>query len=294
MSDPGPKASLPDRLRKGLLSRARVVTGNHAPGSPQWSPAIRELVKSSDLVVVDVTTPRRDVFVELGWAIGAKKQVLLGASNTSARDCSPAWVRERQIRLFGSESDFDEFLGQLLNTLDSYPDRISLWIDDPSNESIEFKPSPQAVAMIGDLNVWGHLADKIAAVSAENKFSFEPLDLHNRANQGGILFDTIRLTRKAATLILAFDGGESDLLVGVAGGIFTMADFYRIGTRQYPRKLVLMSDSKTTPAMPGLLVTKPGVHSLSVTQDAVALLRTHFARVNGLLSTARTAKSKRK
>jgi len=294
MSEPRMSASLPERLRKGILGKARIITGDHAPGSPQWSPAIRNLVKGCDLVVVDVTTPRREVFVEWGWAIGAKKQVLLGASALADRDSNPAWVRERQIRLFGSDTDFDEFLNQLLNILDSYADRIAAWIDDPSNETVDYKPSPQTVALIGNLQHWGNLANNVGEAAKETRFSLEALDLSNGTNQGGILFDTIRLTRKAATLILAFDGSESDLLLCVAGGIFTMADSYRIGGRHYPRKLILMSDSGMSSLVPGLLVTKPGVHSLSGTQDALALIRSHFARVNALLSAARAPQKERR
>jgi hypothetical protein len=116
--------------------------------------------------------------------------------------------------------------------------------------------------LIGDLENWRRLADDIAAVSGENKFLFESLDVHNGANRGGILFDTIRSARKATALILAFDGGESDFLPCVAGGIFTMADFYKIGNRHYPRKLILVSNPETLSVVPGLLGTKPGVHKL--------------------------------
>jgi hypothetical protein len=292
MTDPDTGDALPDRLRLGLLGKARVVTGEHAPGSPQWSPAIRDLVKQSDLVVVDVTTPRREIFVEWGWGIGAKKQVLLGVYRSGDREAHPAWVQERQLRAFGSKSEFDEFLGQVLRILDSFPDRVSSWVDDPCNEPLDYKPAPQNVVLLGGLEQWDALRARVAETAKENKFSLEVLDVQTRQNEAGILFDTIRAARKAATLVLTFDGSDCDLLACVAGGVFSMNDAYRIGSRKHQRKLVLLK--RDGAPLPGLLATKPGVCTLSHIGESVDFLRSHFQQVNGSLSSAHSATKRHK
>jgi hypothetical protein len=277
---------LPERLKKGLLGKAKVLTGEQTHGSQQWSSDIRRFVKGSDLVVADITTPRRDVYVEIGWAIGAEKKVLLGVLNEADRRANPAWTRARQIRTFASDTDFNEFLRNIVRLLDEPQDRISNWIDDPSNEPLRYRARARNIAMIGRGPNWSALTGTIASLCKENGFNLEQVCLENADEEGGILFTVIRAAKKAGTALLVFDGRETDLLACVAGGVFTTSDQMTVGKQKMSRKLVLLDDSgeSATKVLPGLLRSKPGVSSYTDFRKAVTGIGQVLSKINGTLS----------
>jgi hypothetical protein len=284
MSDPETPGNLAQRLKNNLLEYANVITGDYSSGSPQWSIAIRDLVKKADLVVVDLSTLRRDVFVELGWAIGYCRQALLGISDAASIGKKPNWLRERQIHPFESDIDFKQFLRQILELLNKYPNRCEQWLDDPFDESIIFRPEIRRVGIIGGDKDWISFEGELTAACEENKFIPESLCISGTKLEGGILFDVIKVARKAGTLILIYDGSlQTDLLLCIAGGIFSSKD-YISGQQKSQRRLILVNNSSSTDrqVLPGLLRTRPKT-IMAQKKEITAILRSHLIEINNYL-----------
>lgn len=295
MTEPRNRGALADRLRKGLLGKAEIITGEEFHGSPQWSPAIRHLIKDADVVVLDVTTPRRDVFCEWGWAIGAKKPVLLCAKDNQAREKNPRWARERQIRLFGSEAEFAALLGQLVQLLDSHPNRITNWIDDPTNASMDYRPSARLVVLLGAGEQWRALEQTCGSSARENGSTFESFLTSQHASEGGGLFAVIKLARRAGSLVLVFDGTDiNDLLAAIAGGVFTTTDSVYLSGKKVTRQLIVVNTGgAAAQIIPGLLRSKQGATSV-VAEEAHIYLRDHLQRVNQAMASPRRVDRRRR
>jgi hypothetical protein len=252
--------SLPDLLEPRLLNRAELLTGA-IQGSPQYSPEIRRKVKTeADLVIVDLSALRREVLVEYGWAIGSKKRIFLAARNEDARAACPEWLRERQIHLFES-ARIDEFVKQLVDTLDTPADTVATWDIDPTGHSLNRRPDQNTTAVIGAGPNLAGVLDLFSAVNKEFGLgNIHSIDLSTGARVGGELFEVIRLCRQASRLVLVFSGQESvDFLLCAAGGIFTTYDSY---SNKKIRKHLLninLSGAATSKIVPSLLSTKPGV-----------------------------------
>ncbi len=289
MSAPEKQGVLAQRLRERAFRRFEILTGEDTyPG--QWSPEIKKLLKQSHVVTCDLTVPRRDVYVELGLAIGLCKQVLLGCETREEEKRNPGWVLEQKIYPFGSDSDFDSFLCQLLRMLDIFPDRVATWLDSPSyEESINYKPSPTYLVLIGHGNAFCNVQEICKTVAQEHKLFFEQVlseSGQEDVRHGGILYDIIPLARRAGTLVLLFDGTESDFLTCVAGGIFASRDFIRVGKKSCKRKLFLINflGPNSKGITPGLLESKPKVNIYYKIDEFKIEIRDHISTLNRWLS----------
>jgi hypothetical protein len=300
MSDPKERGILAQRLRERAFGRFEVLTGEDIPPG-QWSPRIRNLIKESHVIVCDLTVPRRDVYVEWGWAIGLNKQVLLGCKTEKDRERAPQWwTAEQKICPFGSDSNLEKFMFQLIHMLDMSPDRVATWHDSPLYEPMDYKPHPTCIGLIGHGNVFSEVQNICQSVADEYGFDLEFLFSEARKDKvrrGGLLYEMIPLARRAGTLVLVFDGTHADFLPCVAGGIFTSRDDLSIGKKRRKKKLFLINPLGSDEILPGLLTSKPKVETYSLTGKFTIEIRKHVLELNkwrsAIISQAKGPRDKR-
>lgn len=285
MSDPEESGALARLLRERALGRFNVLTGEDIHNSEQWSPEIRKFIERSDVVVCDLSVPRRDIYVEWGWAVGKHKQVLLGCKAPRYEKKIPEWAIERTIHIFGNGSDTDAFVSKLLHMLDRFPNRVAKWFDDPSNSSMAYSASPKVVGLIGHGDTFFQLQTICNSAAQECGMSFESLFSEGEkeiVKHGGILFDCIPLARRAGTLVLVFDGTEADFLTCVGGGVFTSSDYFYMGKKKRKKRLFLVNPlgANSREMLSGLLATKPGVKTCNSTTIFQTHFRKHLAAIN--------------
>ena len=258
---------LPDMLDAQLLGRAQVITGTDLPpNAVQYAPAIRQLiVRHAKLVIVDLSAQRREIYVEWGWAIGGMKRVILCCEDNLQLHSLPAWVRDRQVRLYGPRH-LATFVNTVIKSLDTNSGPIEKWQADPTLRDLRVAPDWRTSAVIG---MRGDQLEEVRracsaashAVALDDPLVVElSIPTPRQALSGDLLFDIILACRSAARLILVFSGDEeADLLLAVAGGIFSAVDtFTAHGVKHTRRLLVYVAGDPSAPTVPSLLLAKPG------------------------------------
>ena len=277
MSDPHRQTSeAAEILRAHMLDTAAVVTGD-IHGSPQFSPKILEKVQSCNLIICDLTTQNRNIFVEYGWAIGLNKAVVQVATAKEAIQNSPSWLTGRQFQFYRTEEQQERLSTSVIRLLNEPVDRINQWIYEPPATDMAFRPKPTVMTLLGPEplieEVSRRCTDKIREYAVE-------LDFLAIGDQPAILYETIKRTRKAGTLALLFAGTSADYLACLAGGIFTTKDKAYLKSRSLRRQLILFNGSglPRTEVVPNLLSSHPLVE-VPTSIDQLAMLLVDRAKM---------------
>jgi hypothetical protein len=277
MSDPLRETSeVAEILRARLLDTVTLVMGE-IHGSPQFSPKIFQKVKSCNLVLCDLTTQNRNIFVEYGWAVGLNKPVLQVAKDGEAMKNYPGWLTARQFQFYESEEHRDKLSTSVIRLLNEPADRIQTWIYEPPSSDMMFRPKPTVMTLLGPASLIEEVSSKCADKIREYAVEFDAFAI---GDQSAVLFESIRRARKAGTLALLFEGTSADYLTCLAGGIFTTKEKAYMASRPLRRQLILFNGSMLSRAevVPDLLSSYPRVEMPASMDQLVAKL-TAQARV---------------
>lgn len=275
-------AAVPALLKEQLLGSAEVITGDDFRGSVSFSTAIRKLIiQSATIVVVDLSAARREIFVEFGWAIGAMKRVVLCCRDPLTRGELPGWVRELQVRLYAREL-LERFIHEVIQALEAPPDDISTWKSDPTLRSLKVVPERNATLLIGpsgshfdEIRAASVAVHREVALKRPDSVTLDAVDGVAHRQTGGILYDVILAARRCQRMILIFSGSEEiDLLLCVAGGVFTTRDRFKNDGKLWERRLLLVCGPGTdADQLPALLKSKPGTQVARQAKDVQSILR---------------------
>ena len=119
------------------LSHVKVIDG-HVYAGETWAETIRYRIRTSKLVVGDVTGMRSDVLFELGFAYGLKKPVIPVVENSPDASDLPRWLNATQLGFFGTE---DGMLGIVSS--------VAKYLADP-----DYFKTQRALQPIPSLAVW--------------------------------------------------------------------------------------------------------------------------------------------
>jgi hypothetical protein len=276
MSDPLHETSeVAKLLRARLLDTVTVVMGE-IHGSPQFSPKILEKVQSCNLVLCDLTTRNRNIFVEYGWAVGLNKPVVQVAIEKEAIQNCPSWLTARQFQFYKTEEQQEKLSASVIRLLNEPVDRVGQWIYEPPAIDMAFRPKPAVMTVLGP----GPLIEEVSSRCADKirEYGVE-FDTFVIGDQSTVLFESIRRARKAGTLALLFTGTSADYLTCLAGGIFTTKEKAYRASRYLRRQLVLFNGSGLPRAevVPDLLSSYPGVE-MPASMDQLAVKLTARAK----------------
>lgn len=254
MEDPGEKTPLIGILKSKFKSTIEIITGEDILGSPRWSPEILERIAPVDLVLCDLTVPRRNVFVEYGVAIGMHVYVTQCVSRENLAEVDlPVWVTHRQLQKFSvSGASNDEFSDNVAGLLESEQNLKLSWRLDSQGEHLDVPRKEKRISCIGP-ETSGQLLEKITAQARESDFDFRFYPISKHRNDLDVV---IKAARSSSTLLLIFEGTMTDYLTCVAGGILAA----KPGRSGSTRMLLLDIGDGSGSVVPSLLVTHPLAH----------------------------------
>jgi hypothetical protein len=271
MSDPLHETSAVAKILKARLLDTVTVVMGEIHGSPQFSPKILEKVQSCNLVLCDLTTRNRNIFVEYGWAVGLNKPVVQVAIEKEAIQNCPSWLTARQFQFYKTEEQQEKLSTSVIRLLNEPVDRVGQWIYEPPAIDMAFRPKPTVMMLLGP----GPLIEEVSSRCADKirEYAVE-LDTFAIDDRPGVLFESIKRARKAGTLVLLFAGTSDDYLTCLAGGIFTTKDKAYMARRPLRRQLVLFKGSNLPQAevIPDLLSSYPQVEMPASMDQLVARL----------------------
>jgi hypothetical protein len=275
MSDPSARrqSKLADFVTRKLGHAVDVRTGV-LQGSPRWSPEIMKKIASTDLLLCDLTVPRRDVFVEYGVAIGSNVPVIQTRDASAAEWLPPAWMSSRQFQFFGEEGGIHDMLEtSVVEILDNEDDPSTTWRRDSEGGTLEASPKLDRIAYVGPE---GTFQEQAAASIVERGYTLVALTSDPRVDN---LEEVIKRVRACATIVLGFDGSDGDYLPALAGGVAAARITGSLtlkgsppSKRRFYREILL---SRTIPlkagkeSIPGLLKTHPRARVVS-SDDSLA------------------------
>ena len=281
MSDPIRKTSeVAEILRARLLDTVTLVMGE-IHGSPQFSPKILQKVESCNLVLCDLTTQNRNIFVEYGWAIGLNKPVVQVAKVKEKEVIRnrkyPGWLTARHFQFYETEEQQEKLCTSVIRLLNEPVDRVGQWIYEPPATDMMFRPKPTVMTLLGP----GPLIEEVSSRCGDKirEYAVE-FDAFAIGDQSAVLFECIRRARKAGTLALLFTGTSADYLTCLAGGIFTTKEYAYKASRRFRRQLVLFNGSALPRAevVPNLLSSYPRVE-MPVSMDQLVARLTVQAKL---------------
>ncbi|HEX7320638.1 MAG TPA: hypothetical protein VF399_09845 [bacterium] len=273
MSDPEKTehVSLGDLITTKFGGSIEVATGV-LTGSSRWSPAIMEKISPVDLVLCDLSVPRRDIIVEYGVAIGTHIPVIQCLADNTKAFGLPKWITNRQFQFFsGTEEQLYRLETSIAALLENNPDAKSCWKRDSTGRNLETSPEPKLVIFIGPASAL-LLHERIKATTKESNLD---LRFHQASFNLDNLEEMIKLVRSAGTLILAFDYTIDDYLACLGGGIFATKQIgYTANNKRYHRTMYLinMSNDKSSLVFPGLLESHPRSESCTNTSGLVSMI----------------------
>jgi hypothetical protein len=258
MSDPLHDTSEVAKILKSRLLDTVAIVMGEIHGSPQFSPKILEKVQSCNLILCDLTTRNRNIFVEYGWAIGLNKPVVQVAIEKEVIQNCPSWLTARQFQFYKTEEQQEKLSASVIRLLNEPIDRVSQWIYEPPAIDMAFRPKPTVMTLLGPESLVAEIHSKCADKIREYALELNTLVINDRPD---VLFESIKRARKAGTLVLLFTGKSYDYLTCLAGGIFTTKDKAFMANRPFRRQLVLYNGTNLTQAeiIPVLLSTYPQV-----------------------------------
>jgi hypothetical protein len=203
---------------------------------------LRDMIRTSGLVVCDLTVPRREIFLEYGWAIGFFKQVVQVTESRASTHIAP-WARVLNTFHYGNDSDRRTLCRSVVGALNSPSEPTRTWRASPDGSAIDVFAHSENVTFAGtstDITKARHEYD-----SHLKNLKFRPTYMTLDPLNSQMLFELIPAVRAAGTLVLMLnDDEEIDFLTCVAGGIFTSRPFIRVaGTAKLARQPVLLDES---------------------------------------------------
>ncbi len=271
MSDPRHETSEVAKLLRARLHDTVTVVMGEIHGSPQFSPKILEKVKSCNLVLCDLTTRNRNIFVEYGWAVGLNKPVVQVAIEKEATQNCPSWLTARQFQFYKTEEQQEKLSTSVIRLLNEPVDRVGQWIYEPPAIDMAFRPKPTIMTLLGPKSLIDDVSSRCADKIREYGVEFDAFAI---GDQSAVLFESIRRARKAGTLALLFEGTSADYLTCLAGGIFTTKEKAYMASRPLRRQLILFNGSMLSRAevVPDLLSSYPRVEMPASMDQLVAKL----------------------
>ncbi|MDG7030082.1 MAG: hypothetical protein JRN38_07580, partial [Nitrososphaerota archaeon] len=282
------KPSEPERLLAALKSEgvtrfANIVVGK-PHGSPQFSEDIFDRVKESDMVVADVSTPRRDIFVEVGWAIARFIPVLFVTEKNSGHSNVPDWLSERQIQRWTSPEGMASIVKYIGTTLDALPGtgssamRIQTWRLAAHNlDNMDRIPDPKKVAVFHPLSMKQQLG-RLKTTASELNMDFDPIETD--ARKPSLLYECIITAREAGTAVVVFDGTDGDFLGCVAAGLISARRQAKSAGTTYNRDLYLISLTERNGILPSLVSRRFGTVIPNDLDDLNSKLHEHLNVLN--------------
>lgn len=267
MSRGAGRARVEKLLADEIGGEVDILVGR-AEGSGPWVKAIIDNMRQADVEVIDLTMPRRDVFVELGIAAGLGKPTLLVVEEEAQRQNLPAWLQHLQVLQFGTTDGLREIIKNLRRITGGASKNSEKWTEDLDGNRIELRPDPHLIGCIGTAaflaSSW---RDGPHAAIGENDLKSREADASDQDNPD-ILYDCLKLARESTTLALHFTGETTDYLCCVAGGVLASRRIYKLkNKRQFHRKIIVIKGSgrKGDASLPGIIrrltgtkIVKPG------------------------------------
>lgn len=111
------KRDLTEDIRSSERLAGVQVLDGHVEVGTEWAKEIRKRIRTSDVVVGDVTGLRPDVAFELGFGFGLKKSLLPVVADQAHKATVPAWMKPRQIGSFESSERRAQIVSAIMTTL---------------------------------------------------------------------------------------------------------------------------------------------------------------------------------
>ena len=156
-----------------------------------------ERIKKADLVLCDLSVPRKDIFVEYGVAISANKPVIQCVSKKQKTTGFPQWIMNLQNQFFdGSSEELENFFTSISVFLEQ--DLKKGWKRDSQGRNIEAAPDLKKIFILGT-DKYSETFDKIFSLAKQVNLNIE-LETLNIDNDN--LEKIIKGTRSAGTLMI--------------------------------------------------------------------------------------------
>lgn len=237
-----------DNLRSALNDRPDLnldTIDGHVGSGLRWPDEVRKRIRSSAIVVGDLTGPRSDVLFELGFAYGLQKHVILATEDAENRQALPEFLRQYQI------TDYSPGMKDIVGDIE---ERI---------KQIRKQPPERPPSGVPDRAV---MLDSTRDARRAEIFEAEARRSGLRPHiisQLGEPSDQLRIAASAGLLCMFPDGGRVDDLAHFAAGAVVAKP--RIG-RTLKRKILVRSgslESKTSSPVAHSLLFCPGVSRVS-------------------------------
>jgi len=257
------------RLEDGLLGRARILTDRDMPPpSPQFATEIRKLIgKDASLALIELTGNSREVYAELGFAIGAYRVTFFACREDEDKESLPAWLRQRHIYTHASSEEMSLLVSGLLDSLDRPPSRTENWTDDPANDSIFRKAEPNRIAVIGAGPALATLARQSKDILRPRGFEVDVLDMADVAREQTLFYKGIVVARRATHMLACLGGSMvTDLVTICLAGVFAYNDTGTEAQKKFRRRLAVFNGTgrPDREQVPGMLT---GRVDTSITTD---------------------------
>jgi hypothetical protein len=227
-------ADLRDALQhRPDLRQWRVITGDTTAGA-DWPNVVRERIKSSELMVADVTGLRSDVLFEAGFAATLGVPIIPAVADDTDHDSLPTWLSATQVASFGRA-------GGVLPVITS----IQAHVTGASVVTTRRLPPPvPALAAFVGTYSW--------AVEATEQFRAQCRrdDLTPRVfDYGADAQSILRTAAGASLLFLLLNGTMNDALAHYIAGCVVARPNAGAGRLRLPRRVVLLQQPTTKTAL---------------------------------------------
>lgn len=214
-------------FRKLVHLKADVVIGE-SDSSEHLPDFIRGVIRDSALTVVQLYPVRPTVGLEIGWAMGSSKPILLAMQDPRELDDFPTWLRSFEIKSNGTAEEQSRLAHTALALVEAADagDEGVQWRVDPEGHALTaLRRELRQIAIVGS-------GEELAVARArlterlQREGLREPLvvDTGDEA-RGARLFDAVRAAFPATVLLAVFSGRRSpDLLTSIALGAHTHQD----------------------------------------------------------------------
>ncbi len=232
-------------LSNALHGVIDVRTGASVDGN--LSTTILSQLKECDAVVCDFGTPRREVYVEYGWAIGNEMPVLHVVVDEDCIERLPHWLAHLTVRPYGRETE-REALAARVRALLSRRLSTEEQFKSLGPTTLRRTPEPNVVSVLTSAETEKSVLQRCRPLIEEHGFVMRHLVINS--NDPGMLAQTILAARCAGSLVIALDGSEHDYLGLVAAAILharpSMRTTKAARTRPKARKKVQYSTKLRT------------------------------------------------
>ncbi|WP_416486799.1 hypothetical protein [Gordonia amicalis] len=265
---------------KNLLHQSADVVIGRGKSSDILADMIREYIRQSSVVAVQLDPFRPAIGLEVGWAMGAGKEVRLGASNTGVFAQLPSWItvlEHYQNRTEVETQDFARHCHVALEVAESTPlsrrSRLASSLVGP------FQRERRQLVLVGTGDALEAARSRIADdLAMENMAGPLVFDTGN-ASEGGYLVRVVEHARSATTLVVVMTSDRNcNLLANAALGAHTFRDFDRIQVRgangrrrevKAPRIAYVIDEKLVENAIPSSLIG--GMRDSFVSHDISAV-----------------------